>query len=212
MQHHVQQPRRVRAIATWLVLLSFLSMVPACASDGKFGQTGAAPSPIAKPGDIKKSAYAQRALAYLDANRAQYGLIDAKTELAYISENVDELKQAHVRFQQVHRGVPVWGQQLIAHFNGRDEPSSASGTFLPITAPIDTKPRIDERTAATGVVKAKGSDWKVLDCEPVIFQHNNSAKLAHLITVTRALQRVFVFVDATDGSLLGELSGSPTTN
>ena len=212
MRDCVLRQKYFRSIATWCALLGVLIMLPACAGDGKFGQTTMAPSPIAKPGDIKKSAYAQRALSFLDSNRARYGITDAKAELVYISESVDELKQAHVRFQQVHRGVPVWGQQLIAHFDGRGEPSSMSGTFLPIAPPLDTKPHIDKHTAAANVVKAKGSDWKVLDCEPVIFPHDKRASLAHLIIVTRALRREFVFVDASDGSLLAELSGSPDIN
>ena len=212
MQDYVRQPQHCRSIAAWCALLGVLIMLPACAGDGKFGQAAIAPSPIAKPGDIKKSVYAQRALSFLDNNRARYGITDAKVELVYISESVDELKQAHVRFQQVHRGVPVWGQQLIAHFDGRDEPSSISGTFLPIALPLDTKPRIYKHAAAANVVKAKGSDWKVLDCEPVIFPHDNRASLAHMITVTHALRREFVFVDANDGSLLAELSGSPDIN
>jgi len=80
-------------------------------------------------------------LGYLQARASDWGIRNAAQEFRLRTVVRDSLGQTHVRLDQVHQGVPVWGQQLIVHLGPSGAPLSASGAYLPRIA-VSTRPVI----------------------------------------------------------------------
>lgn len=161
-------------------------------------------------GDIAHSRYGVRALMYLEKNRDRYGIVDARNELAFLREDIDTLGQKHVRFQQVQSGVPVWGHQLIVHFDQRDQAMRVTGSFLPGLGRIDVRPRISAEEAAVTAVSVKGTGWRATDNTLYIYSLASRPHLAWHVTLKRGLDRWFIFVNANDGAVLHQITGAPT--
>lgn len=70
----------------------------------------------------------ERSLAHLRNEGAAHGINDADAELSLLSAVYDELGQTHVRLEQIHRGVPVLGGQLVTHLDAPDPKRPAGGT------------------------------------------------------------------------------------
>ena len=85
-----------------LGFLSFLSLTLAAA-------TLPAQQPL-----LRSDAQVGRALQSLESAKAELGL-GAEDAFAFRSAHVDELRQAHARFQQTYQGLPVWGGEVITH-------------------------------------------------------------------------------------------------
>lgn len=159
-------------------------------------------------GGIERSRFGERARAYLEQRRAEYGILDVPDELAFTNETVDQLNHKHVRFQQVKNGVPVYGHELIVHFNQRDEAVSISGSFLAALGQLDVRPRITAEEAAATAMSLKGASWGVAKTQLWIYQYERRPRLAYQLTLTRGLERWFVFVDAQDGTVLHQVTGT----
>ena len=60
------------------------------------------------------------------------------TDLTALGAQRDELGMTHVRFQQTHRGLPVFGAELIVHLTPDQQVSSAGGGLVPgLQVPVD---------------------------------------------------------------------------
>ncbi len=171
-------------------------------------QTGALIPPAA---DIAQSSVSAQALVYLEQHSAKYGIMDVSGELAFVSETIDQLQQKHVRFQQMKNGVPVWGRQLIVHFDERDEAMNITGSFLSGLGRIDVQPRVTVGVAAATAVTLKGEGWRATNNVLCIYLHEFQPLLAYHITIIRGLERWVVFVDAHDGTVLHQVTGMPTS-
>lgn len=203
-------PFAVRRVACFALILT-LPLFPACASDSALMRANAGCPSIAQQ-QAAKPKYAAQALAYLSANPGEHGVTDPSKQLTFLCENVDELQQKHVRFQQTYDGIPVWGQQVIVHFDKQDQATSASGGIQSITQKLVTKPKLDKSIASTTATKAAGEGWKARDCVLYVYPQEGGARLAHLVNVSKGLQRSMVFIDTETGVVLNQISASPSTN
>ncbi len=146
-----------------------------------------------------------------------FGLKDAN-ELSPIHIETDKLGHTHVKLQQVYKGVPVCGAQLIVHFytdgsamvNGRNQPSPV------ITS---TVPAVDANTAngiAIADVATRDYYRPLTDAEQdMLHQHQPEVvvypsrnqfgqfNLAWHITVHNTFMKVWeYFIDAETGEVL----------
>jgi len=91
---------------------------------------------------------------YLDEHRGQYGLDDGNdTELLRVW--VDELGMAHVHLRQVFGGVPVFGGELIVHWNSDGTLFGVSDTWRPGLA-VTVVPDLTEEQAIGTAIAAFG--------------------------------------------------------
>lgn len=79
-----------------------------------------------------------RAIAFLTTYGALFGITDASSELTPLREVRDATPETvHVRLNQLYRGVPVFGTQLVVHVNSEGI-TGVNGFFVPdITVGID---------------------------------------------------------------------------
>ncbi|RJQ48024.1 MAG: hypothetical protein C4534_00090 [Gaiellales bacterium] len=149
-----------------------------------------------------------KAFAFLDANTALYGGIDPKAELVAASAETDPLGMTHVRLDQIHQGVPVYGADLAVHFTAAGAIAAANGRFVPgIDVSVD--PVVDENTAATAALEAFGLEEDAAAVESVelviLAPAGADEELAWKVVLAAAdppLRQV-VFVAAADGRILG---------
>jgi bacillolysin len=78
------------------------------------------------------------ALAFLDAVRELYHFDKAKKTFRLKRIDRDELGMTHVRLTHVSNNIPVWGDELIVHFDKEGVVRSINGQFTP---------KIEEHTA-----------------------------------------------------------------
>jgi Zn-dependent metalloprotease len=87
------------------------------------------------------------ALGFLEANRPLFGLRDAAAELRLKQIEPDpRLGWHHVRLDQVYRGIPVFGRQLVVHLDKQLRVVSVNGQLAP-GLDIDTEPRLTAEQA-----------------------------------------------------------------
>jgi Zn-dependent metalloprotease len=105
-----------------------------------------------------------------------FGLRDQSRELEVMRTSAEARGRSFVRFQQVHRAVPVLGGELIVQLDGRGHVISASGEVLP-GLHVDTTPVIDavsaRSRALSTVARAHGlSSDDLTTTEPTLWIHN----------------------------------------
>ncbi|HEX9652246.1 MAG TPA: hypothetical protein VGA99_00915, partial [bacterium] len=77
---------------------------------------------------------AQAVMTYLRENLDLFKLDEPAQELRVVSEKTDGLAMHHIKFQQLYKGVPIWGHNLVAHFD-------AGGALYAINARYSPTPR-----------------------------------------------------------------------
>lgn len=122
----------------------------------------------------------------------------------------DELGQEHVRLQQVHRGLPVVGGELIVHMDGQ-RVLGINGRFVPELGD-DLVPALSEleaRDRAIALVEADGGRPEGVTevMPPVIYAREGAARLAIPVLVyydheTGPHVDIF-YIDARTGEKLG---------
>ena len=119
------------AVSPHTGLASFVSAAP-----------GAPVAVAARPTDPAED----RAAEFIDAFGLAFGIRDRfETSLAKASPR-DSLGMEHVRYQQLHGGVPVTGGEISIHLSG-SAVVAVNAKTLPITEPINTTPSLEADAA-----------------------------------------------------------------
>lgn len=87
------------------------------------------------------------ALYVLDEHASLLQLREPSKELRGTGYAVDELGFAHVRFEQVYDGIPVWGRDLYVHFNTSGEVYAINGAYEPTPHEINREFNLDAADA-----------------------------------------------------------------
>lgn len=164
-----------------------------------------------------------RALTFLDANADLFGidrlepaplgaLVTSHPELAPAGVTEDDLGQTHVRLDQRHAGLGVFGGQLVVHMNALGI-TGVNGTFI---RDIDAAaaPLVEAAEAgalALAAVKA-GPEAAIDSPELLVFPQGLfegqlvASRLAWAVRVSGPDFRERVFIDARDGETLHRIS------
>lgn len=154
----------------------------------------------------KKTASAEEALNFVQANKEVFGLADG-TSLQVVSNEKDELGFTHVKFNQVVNGIPVEGRELAVHFDSEGYVVNASGNVE--TTLTVTKKGSKNLSAAEAINEAKsGFVNKSLKSEPktekAILVQNDQAFEVYKVNVqfSNPIGNYDVYVDVTTGDIL----------
>ncbi len=159
----------------------------------------------------------ERALAYLAALRPE-GVEAPEAEFVARRSHTDEQGNWHVRLEQVYRGIPVYGAEVIAHTEGSVF-TALNGRYYPTPTLSSTTPTL---SAAEAIAHARAhlgphkTEWTEAEralvggqecrAELVIYhvdrQHDRE-RLAWVVTLyADLLHRKVYFIDAHDGTIL----------
>ena len=145
-----------------------------------------------------------RSLAYLQTQAPNWGIQDAYQEFQLRQVVRDSLGQMHIRLDQVHQRVPVFGKQLIVHFDSDDTPRSITGAYLPGIA-VSTRPAISVQEArAIARQRFLGPFTNAPETELMLYPQDEGVRLVYRIALEDNLtpRRVVAFVDAASGQLV----------
>jgi Zn-dependent metalloprotease len=143
-------------------------------------------------------------LAHLTAWAKQRGITD---ELTVTRANVDTAKMAHVRVQQVHRGIPVFGGEAIAHLSAAGDPVGQTDNLVPRVT-VDPKPRLNADAAVARAGAASGCpDCARQSADLWIVRTDGKDHLAFRVELRQpragaSPSMPVIFIDAHDGSVL----------
>jgi Zn-dependent metalloprotease len=183
----------------------------------RVGQGGGTPAWV-------ESAF-RRGLAHLTQHGKALGLVDPEAEVALAGADRDELGMTHVRLEQVFRGVPVFGGQLILHMEADSVRELVSGRIYAGVRDVNTTPRIDA-TRAIEAAKSTLGDTGQLAQSPaarlVLLPHqiknprssDSGATLVYLVELlimdgTPNTAHHYYFVNAGDGSIAWHYNNLP---
>ena len=164
-------------------------------------------------------------LSFVRAQRAALG-IGAHDDFAVIRVQAGLDGLNHIRLQQLHDGIKVWGGDIVVH--GTDDALGAvNGNLLSSLRDLDLKPSLSDASALV-IAKtdyaraAKGTDALVYarDSKELVILplDNGQARLAWHVTFFTELQAGIrpglwnYFVDAHDGSIVQLFNGIHTAN
>ncbi len=172
---------------------------------------GAAPT----ESSAKAAAFSDATATFVDRNAAAFGLRNGSSELALQRSETDRLGQTHLSYAQTHRGVPVFGASLKAHFDASGRLFVVNGTLVP-DLDISTTPSRgarDAEEAAVAYVSRKGAaagpGRLVIYREGLAQGVPGANRLAYEVVVSNGTTRDFVFVDAHTGKVIDKISGTP---
>jgi len=157
------------------------------------------------------------ALAALEDNKHLFHLLSANDELALLTESKDDLNISMFKFQQVYKGVPVFGQQLIVHADAKGEVTSINGYFDPQVRGkgIDIHAKLSASEAIQAAKNDTGlSDVKHFDKEEAQLYLYEAPDKNHYLVYQVELSTLDnfgepayweVFVDAHDGAVVDKI-------
>ena len=180
------------------------------------------PNPARKTGArVSAEAAAEATFAYLGQVKSLLKISDPSVSFVVSKTETDDLGQTHVRLNQVHRGLPVHGAELIAHLtdgevttlNGRTRPIDAGLTITPKL----TQPQATERAfwdvGTESIVRKFGEN--ILKIKPaegelcVFTTANREDRLAYQLTICpNFIERWEYMIDAQTGAVLDKYNNT----
>ncbi|MEI6563926.1 MAG: M4 family metallopeptidase, partial [bacterium] len=161
----------------------------------------------------------QQAVSVMGKLGGLYGIQDAGQEFAPHSVATSESGYRHVRLNQAYKGLPVFGGQVIVHFDGKGTARTVNGAYQPIgnldvVATLTGEQAVD---AAMADQKAMGKFPGTVTAGPelVIFAYGGvEPSLAYQVTVSYKngtdMGRWRYWINAATGAILLRYNDIPS--
>ena len=160
----------------------------------------------------------QRAFGFVDLYGASFGLADRSQVRLLRAPAIDRLGVTHVRLQQLHKGVPVTGGELVVHLKG-SRVMAANGLVVS-GLPDVVSPRLPAAAAGNAarqlIAKHRaGESAGARYSEPRLEVFNRSilfkdtsgaARLAWFVEARGFALREYIWIDAQSGAVLMNFS------
>ena len=153
----------------------------------------------------------------MSANARLYGLANPSAELRERKQHTDEQGVTHIRFDQLHRGLPVFEGEAIAHVAGDDV--TVTNSLAPYLN-VNTGPGLNRNEAMNTVLRyiSPVADYQVRDVSQWILPrgaHSVADRLVWQVAVFVANDfEEFAywryFIDAQTGAVLFSFNGLQT--
>ena len=144
------------------------------------------------------------ALGYLKQHRAAYGLTDPESEIRVRRLDVEPSGQRHLRLQQEHRGLPVYGSSMIAHFSAEGTLYAVNGSLI-TGLDVDPTPHLGSSEAVAVAEQDLGVTYELSDGpELTVFPWEDGQYLVWRLELfsDSPLGRWVYFVDAATGEVI----------
>jgi bacillolysin len=179
--------------------------------------------------NARMSAVAASAYNYLEAVKPYLKLANPDAELNILNSQEDEIQTTHLRMQQMYKGVPVYGGEMILHKKDNEDVSLLNGHFYPTPQIENVKPSLSDdnvgKLAISDVSKSSivkpmtATEMTMLKYEKpktelMIYHQNEKAdgeRLAYQVTVRpNFLERWIYVIDANSGEILDKYNHTCT--
>ena len=154
------------------------------------------------------------AMNYLVATKSLMDIKEPATEWELISSNSDDLGMSHLKFQQMYKGIPIYGSEVIVHGDEKGM-NAVNGRYLATPELEDITPSLSADQALSTsnhdlgeIVKMENDKFGIFDkmkskTELVIYNDKEEVKLAYHVTAYKDIVgRWEYMVDAKSGEIL----------
>ena len=161
-----------------------------------------------------------RSLEFLKQYGNVVGLRQTTTELDFVGAREDDLGLTHVRLEQVHQGVPVFGNQIITHMDAKGV-GETTGHVNEAARQVNTSPGLTAKSAIKTARAALDYDGYLSEqptAKLVILPNldgSDGATLTYQVELfvaddTKKPERHQYFVDANTGSIVWHYDSIPS--
>ena len=155
-----------------------------------------------------------RARAFLNTYRGLIGIDRPDEELHLDSDrSINNSEEAHLRFSQYYKGIPVWPAELIVHFRKNDTFGLLNGAYIHtpkkslLTKPVVTKNQAETAALATFHPRTEHISPSVTSDLIIYSSDDQTPALAwKCIVEQNAMEKWLVVVDALTGEILSHYS------
>lgn len=162
----------------------------------------------------------RRSMTHLKSRGSSVGVRDADAELRLLAAKQDDLGMTHLRLNQVYKGVPVFGGQVITHLDSASVRGVTGHAFegvrgLDTTPALSVSHAVEAARAAVddrdGIVKEPQAKLVILPAR----DGSTSATLTYQVQIPvdfkdKAPEHHEIFVDAVDGHVVWQYNSLPT--
>lgn len=147
-------------------------------------------------------------LEFLYENRILLRIENPREEFKQVSFSEDELGMKHLRYQQMYKGIEVWGWDVYVHLKSDNSIVSFNGRYLPTPSRLaNITPTISEEQAIQVTrdhLNISQDQWQILEVKLVIYHAQDKVPhLAWLVDITNGFSNHwFYFIDAHQGEFL----------
>lgn len=163
---------------------------------------------------LSAAAASSATFAFLNQVRSLLQIDSPDASFAVSRTETDDLGQTHVRLTQVHRGIPVLGNELVAHLSGSDV-TLLNGRYQPVPDNLSVQPKLAVAEAARRAladvrqaVRVRSFGDNLLAMQPTegglcVYPMKEGARLAYQLTVRpNLIDRWEYVIDAQSGEVL----------
>jgi len=185
---------------------------------------GQGDSPVFISGTLSKEGIRneQEVKKFLQRKESLFKIKDAQRELKLFDQQTDALGYTHYKFQQMYKGIPVYGSEYIVHTNKRKQINSVNGRFSTriYKEAVETDPDISPEKAIDMAIRQieKQIGGEIVLNEPytknpesklVIYPFQKRHHLVYHVTLNFHKPKPgnwHVFVDAIDGKVIDKFN------
>ncbi len=152
---------------------------------------------------IKKEKRAKPLMQFVKENTQIFKLLAPDQELRLLRSEGDELGFTHYRYERLHKGVPIYGDELILHINAEASLYQVNGRYHPsITAAVE--PAVTAQKADTLALE-RGATHKMRTVDKstlVFYPMEEDLLLAWHVILSGGMNKWDCFIDAQTGAVL----------
>jgi Zn-dependent metalloprotease len=162
-----------------------------------------------------------RSLDFFRAHGSIFGIVNPDAELRAVRSGTDAAGSAHLTYQQLYQGLPVFGGELRSHFDRSGQLVAINGTFVPQIAVSASPGRTADEAGRTAVARVEAAlgragELSVASTTLLVFREGLAKGVAgpnHLAYEVEvgdgAGVREFVYIDAHNGKFIDQITGTP---
>ncbi|NJC87537.1 MAG: hypothetical protein FIA97_06585 [Methylococcaceae bacterium] len=147
--------------------------------------------------------YADAGLLWLEAHQAALRMERPSEEVVAVATEPDSLGFSHLKLHQVYRGLPVWGAELLFHWNRERRLYWINGRYLPTPSGLAIEPSLTPGQILAKAVAAPPADCG--DCAPrlgIVAGDGGPRLVYRMLLPAGVAQRRQLTLDARSGIVL----------
>jgi Zn-dependent metalloprotease len=162
---------------------------------------------VFEPDDV----FEEKIISVLADRNILFRLGDPASEVSIIKKTTDDLGFVHLTLNRLHKGIPIWGEELLFHIDRQNVLYLYTGHYHPsLGTDFSTSPALSPEQAekiageALGLLRSEARETRL-----IIYTSLSSPILAYRTVIGRsaaAAQQWECFVDAGAGELLSTQS------
>ncbi|MCX7737544.1 MAG: M4 family metallopeptidase [Candidatus Kapabacteria bacterium] len=171
----------------------------------------------------------QTIFSYLNENRNLFKIEDPIREFLIVNTFVDNENNKHIKLQQVYQKIPIWGKELILHFDNDNELYLINGKNVPSFQNFDANANLISKeqaiTSSINDLSRFTSIREFSDKEKVLLNYNGPTvekyiwfentnekpRLVWVIEIRNNFRDKWrYFIDAQTGEIIEKYNTSPT--